>query len=313
MNLINLICVHEESNFLPIDLSKIVLKLLVIRKETFRTQRYSEDYYEYKESGVFFEHPLAFYPSHPLISYPKKYVISNSVDEEICSKSYPSHSDFSGGLFTIGCSCELSITFGFEVTIGAECHRIPFKFLMNRKIDWQNLEGFIYDNCCNLHRYFLNREAKKVENMRFLVDGCHFQGQKKFKKRNEKTGSDGHLGCSESYNFMQYKKFTSVHKDGAKNSQGKDGTTLNFCEKFSVVCKISLLLCYFLNLSLQMCKKREDLQKLRVLPSLLQGREQMHAILKPLAKSLRQMNYFNFFRTLIMFFSVRNLIVMDKI
>ena len=43
------------------------------------------------------------------------------------------------------------------------------------------------------------------------------------------------LGCSESYNFMQYKKFTSVHKDGAKNSQGKDGTTLNCCEKFSVV------------------------------------------------------------------------------
>ena len=106
---------------------------------------------------------------------------------------------------------------------------------MNRKIDWQNLEGFMYDNCCNLHQYFLNHEAKKVENMRFLVDGCHFQGQKKFKKRDEKTGSDGHLGCSESYNFMQYKKFTSVHKDGAKNSQGKDGTTLNCCEKFSVV------------------------------------------------------------------------------
>ena len=58
---------------------------------------------------------------------------------------------------------------------------------------------------------------------------------KKLKKRDERTRSDGHLGCSESYNFMQYKKYTSVHKDGAKNSQ---------------------------------------------------GREQMHAILKPLAKSL---------------------------
>ena len=74
--------------------------------------------------------------------------------------------------------------------------------------------------------------------------------EKKLKKRDERTGSDSHLGCSESYNFMQYKKFTSVHKDGAKN---------------------------------------------------LQGREQMHAVLKPLAKSLRQMNYYNFFRTLILF------------
>ena len=84
----------------------------------------------------------------------------------------------SGGLFTIGFACENSITFDFEVTIGPESHRIPFKFLMNRRIDWQNLEGFIYDNCCNFQRYFLNCEAKKAENLRFLVDGCHFQGKK---------------------------------------------------------------------------------------------------------------------------------------
>ena len=168
----------------------------------------------------------------------------------------------SGGIFTIGCSCANSITYGFEVHVGGESSRIPYKFLMNRRIDWQNLEGFIYDNSCNLHRYSLNRDPKKIEKFRFLVDGCHFQGQKKLKKRDERTGSDGHLGCSDSYNFMEYKKYTSVYKDGAKNSQ---------------------------------------------------GREQMHAILKPLAKSLMQMNYYNFFRTLIVFFSVRNLIVMDKI
>ena len=168
----------------------------------------------------------------------------------------------SGGIFTIGCSCANSITYGFEVHVGGESSRIPYKFLMNRRIDWQNLEGFIYDNSCNLHRYSLNHDPKKFEKFHFLVDGCHFQGQKKLKKRDERTGSDGHLGCSDSYNFMEYKKYTSVHKDGAKNSQ---------------------------------------------------GREQMHAILKPLAKSLRQMNYYNFFRTLIVFFSVRNLIVMDKI
>ena len=41
----------------------------------------------------------------------------------------------SGGLFTIGFACENSITFDFEVTIGPESHRIPFKFLMNRRID----------------------------------------------------------------------------------------------------------------------------------------------------------------------------------
>ena len=125
----------------------------------------------------------------------------------------------SGGIFTIGCACENSITYGFEVHVGGESSRIPFKFLMNRKMDWQNLEGFIYDNCCNLQRYSLNRDAPKFEKFRFLVDGCHFQGQKKLKKRDERTGSDGHLGCSESYNFMEYKKFTSIHKDGKKTAR----------------------------------------------------------------------------------------------
>ena len=57
---------------------------------------------------------------------------------------------------------------------------------MNRRIDWQNLEGFIYDNSCNLHRYSLNHDPKKFEKFCFLVDGCHFQGQKS--KRKEMKG-----------------------------------------------------------------------------------------------------------------------------
>ena len=44
-----------------------------------------------------------------------------------------------------------------------------------------------------------------------------------------------------------------------------------------------------------------------------QGREQMHSVLEKLAPSLRQMNYSNFMRTLIIFFSVHNLWTMDKL
>ena len=134
--------------------------MIHIRNETFKVQRYKEDYIEYKEPGVFFEHPLAFYPAHPLITYPKKYIVSNSVTEENCSKTFPTHSDFSGGIFTIGCSCPISITYGFEVLYGSESSRIPYKFLMNRKHNWNNLEGLIYDNACNSHRFFLNRDPK---------------------------------------------------------------------------------------------------------------------------------------------------------
>ena len=44
-----------------------------------------------------------------------------------------------------------------------------------------------------------------------------------------------------------------------------------------------------------------------------QGREQLHSILDRMAPSLRQMSYHNFMRSLIVFFSVRNLIIMNKI
>ena len=51
--LLNSICVFEESNFLPKDVATIVLKMIHIRNETFKVQRYKEDYIEYKEPGVF--------------------------------------------------------------------------------------------------------------------------------------------------------------------------------------------------------------------------------------------------------------------
>ena len=108
------------------------------------------------------------------------YVPPSNRFQEFSTKSYALilMPFISGGIFTIGCSCANSITYGFEVHVGGESSRIPYKFLMNRRIDWQNLEGFIYDNSCNLHRYSLNRDPKKIEKFRFLVDGCHFQGQK---------------------------------------------------------------------------------------------------------------------------------------
>ena len=44
-----------------------------------------------------------------------------------------------------------------------------------------------------------------------------------------------------------------------------------------------------------------------------QGREQMHSVLEKLTPSLRHMSYFNFMRTLVLFFSVHNLWTMDKL
>ena len=65
---------------------------------------------------------------------------------------------------------------GFEMMTGADSPRILSCMLMTRQFDQQNLEGIVYDNACNLHWYFLNREPKDCQNLRFIVDRCHFQG-----------------------------------------------------------------------------------------------------------------------------------------
>ena len=77
---------------------------------------------------------------------------------------------------------------------------------------------------CGLHPYVLNREPALFENFRFLVDGSHWQGQKKLKKA-DKTGKGGHLGCSTGYNFNIYKP----HLDAKINSQMH--STMENCTK----------------------------------------------------------------------------------
>ena len=85
----------------------------------------------------------------------------------------------------------------------------------------ETLEGLIYDFACGLMPYSLNREPEEFEFIRFLVDGSHWNGQKKLKKP-DKSGKGGHLGCSRSYNFNEYKS-SIENKAGHKiNSQGRE-------------------------------------------------------------------------------------------
>ena len=86
-----------------------------------------------------------FYQMHNLKTYPKLYNVSNRINQEFCEKNFPQHHDFADGIFSIGCCCELSITYGFEIMMAHESSRHFFKFLMNRKINMKNLEGVIFD------------------------------------------------------------------------------------------------------------------------------------------------------------------------
>ena len=62
----------------------------------------------------------------------------------------------------------------------------------------------------------------QFQSIQFLVDGSHWSSKQKFSVSKPGTRSGGHLGCSSSYNFNLYKKYTSIEMDGAKNSQGRE-------------------------------------------------------------------------------------------
>ena len=96
-----------------------------------------------------------------------------------------------------------------------------FQILMTRKWNRSKLKGLIYNHACGAHRYFLNREPKDFKNFNFMVDDCHMQGQRRMKKANPSTGRC-HLGCSQSYSFMEYKPYTQLSRDGAHHSQGRE-------------------------------------------------------------------------------------------
>ena len=136
--------------------------------------------------------------------------------------SLSKHSQFLDGIFSIGCACKYSITYGFELMCHSESPRHFFHFLTSRRVNYRHLRGVIFDFACGLHRYILNREPAQFETVQFLVDGSHWQSmKKKIYKAKPSSGSGGHTGCSESYNFNKYKEYTS--EDGrASNSQNRE-------------------------------------------------------------------------------------------
>ena len=199
----------EGSKYLPVDVKNIVIKLIEIRRNTFinAVERNNDDYKDWLSPEE--EHPTQFYPDFPIFRYPKRYTVSGQKDADLCNKDFDEKRDFSYGVFSLGCGCDLNITFGYELMLAKESAHNLFRFLMCRDVDMSKLEGVIFDNACGLDAYMLNREPREFQYLRCLVDGSHWQGQNKLKKPN-KSGKGGHLGCSEGFNFNLYKVFHNL-------------------------------------------------------------------------------------------------------
>ena len=73
------------------------------------------------------------------------------------------------------------------------------------------------DHACLVDPYILNREADMIQWKLLLVDGAHWHGMKKLRKP-DRSGKNGHIGCSDGFNFNIYKP----HLKEKPNSQGRE-------------------------------------------------------------------------------------------
>ena len=211
------IMILESSQFLPNDVAEIVKKMILIRRRTFdnAAQRSDEDYIRWPTPEE--DHPTQCYPAWPLFRYPKKYAVNSRMDSDYCEKSFDYKKGFAFGVFSVGCCCPKNISYGWELMLSRESAHNLFRLLMCRNLNMEELEGVIFDFACGLDPYLLNREPREFQYLRTLVDGAHWQGQKRL-RRPDRTGAGGHLGCSEGYNFNIYKE----HLPHGTFSQGRE-------------------------------------------------------------------------------------------
>ena len=138
----------EGRKYLPPDVCRIVVKIIQIRRNTFRNAaaRNDNDYTDWQSPEE--EHPTQFYPEFPIFRYPKVYTVNGQKDSDFCNKAFDEKRDFSYGVFSIGCCCHLNISYGFELMLCKESAHNFFRFLMCRDVDMSNLEGMIFDHAC---------------------------------------------------------------------------------------------------------------------------------------------------------------------
>ena len=176
----------ENTTFLPVQVSAIISQLLIIREYMFTNaaERTEESYIDWDDDWG--SPPLSFYPNHQKKQILKKYIVNQIKDRELCQKPENRSKTQASGVFSVGCLCSKAITMGFELMKNAESPHNPFRFLMTQDLQLNPLEpnylkGVVYDNGCNLSKYILNREARKFQWLRVMVDGMHWSGHKKLK------------------------------------------------------------------------------------------------------------------------------------
>ena len=102
-------------------------KLLDIRENTFRNADIHVDQM-YVDWPINEEHSIQFYPGFRIFRYPKKYRVNGRTDSDFCEKPFNQKTDFSYGVFSVGCACKYNITYGFELMLNKESAHNLFRY-----------------------------------------------------------------------------------------------------------------------------------------------------------------------------------------
>ena len=115
--LLEILAIERRARWLPQDVSNIVLQLIHIRRNIFRSaaKRFSTDYVWVDDEAA--EVSTQFYPNQKLLRQRKKYAVRNVKDADFCNKNYIKTKGFSFGIFSVGCSCSKNITLSFEINL----------------------------------------------------------------------------------------------------------------------------------------------------------------------------------------------------
>ena len=197
-------CPKGAHGDLPDDVQRVIGHILKCSQAPFATLATSYPPTE-PETEKF-----SFFPHLPQRHGPGNYAadkqcFTHPVDD--CRKNSYDHPTLTPGILTPGIFtiyCPHGICYGFDVLRSCESPRHPFEIFTTR-FD-RPPAVIVYDNACHLHTYCLNREPKRFQTTRFVVDRFHWRG---------------HKGCSLGYCMDQY---TALHSLNSQvNEQANAG------------------------------------------------------------------------------------------
>ena len=186
-----------NKKFLPKQASELILSILKFNDD-FLIRAHDIDL-EDPGPNIQGEVRAEIYPGLPQHTANEKFHADKYKDKgeiKSCTKIYPEASGITGGLGHL--TCQHGITKGYTAMKNGESPALFAKTIFKRLPKRVKAERrvFVYDNCCNFHKFTLRRYPWRSRRWTFVIDRHHYKN---------------HKLCSSAYNMDSYKWLDGVN------------------------------------------------------------------------------------------------------